>query len=100
MTNRRIEFDMVPNFKRQGFSAIAAQDLFPGTSEYSPKDLLDRMQRAQVDGIMEIAFSGQAPADRMSREVKFKYHAFKSLTVKFPDRRRPLDSALIALIGA
>ena len=97
--NRRIESNMVPELKHQGFDAIAAQDLFSAASRYSPKDLMGQLQQAQVDGIMEITYSGDVPMDGESRQIKFKYHSIKGQPANLSDRRRPLDAALIALVG-
>lgn len=97
--NRRIESNMVPKFQRQGFDPIAIQDLFPSASAHSPKEMLEQMQQAQIDGIMEITHSGVNPADGQPRQVKFKYHAIKGRTVKLTDRPAPLDAAIIELIG-
>ena len=98
-TNRHIESEMLPKLRHQGFGAVAAQDLFPTTSEYSSKNLIDLMRRAQIDGIMEITYSGELSADGLPRQIKFKFHSIKNLTEESSDSRRPLDSALTILMG-
>jgi hypothetical protein len=97
--NRQIESDAVPNFRRQGFDAIGVQELFPAASQYSPKYLMGRLRQAHVDGVMEIAYSGEAPPDGLPRQFKFKYHSIKGWPEQISNRRRTLDAALIALMG-
>lgn len=99
IANRHIESSFVPKFRHQGLDAVAAKDLFPATSEHSPKELMELMQKAKADGIMEISYSGSLLADGLPRQVKFKYHSIKGRTEKLSGRRSPLDSALIELIA-
>lgn len=96
--NRRVESSMVPKLRHQGFDAVAAQDFFPTASQYSPKNLMDLMHRAQVDGIMEIIYSGTIPANGLPRRIRFKYHSIKGPAAELPDRTGSLDPALAALL--
>lgn len=100
MTNRRVESSVVPKLRHQGFDAVAAQDLFPAAPGYSPKGLMSLMRGARVDGIVEVIYSGEVPPGGLPREVRFKYHSIKSPAANLSDHLRPLDMALIALMGA
>ncbi len=97
--NRRIETNMVPKLRHQGFNAVAAQDFFPSASTYSPRKLLALMRGARIDGIMEITYPGKAPTEGMPQQFKIKYHSTKSLIASLSNSPRPLDAALLELIA-
>jgi hypothetical protein len=96
--NRRVESQMVPLLLHQGLAAVGSQDLFPAVSKYSPKGLMDQMRRARVDGIMELQYSGEIPAQGLPQGIRFKYHSIKGQSAKLSDRLGTLDEALTALI--
>lgn len=97
--NRSIESSMVSRFRRQGFDAVITQELFPNTAKFSPKEMLDRIRRAQVDGIMEIVYSSVA-LDGVPRDLKFKYHSIKGGQAEhLSDRSNSVDAALIELMA-
>lgn len=97
--NRRIESSMLPRLRHQGFDAVTPQDLFPAASRYVPEGLMELIQQAQVDGIMQITYSGVIPVEGMPRQYRFKYYSMKSRPVNLSDHPNTLDAALAELVA-
>lgn len=98
-TNRRAEAHVAPILRRQGLDAMPSQELFSAGSEYSPKAVVEQMRRAQVDGIMELTYSGEIPSEGLPRGARFKYHAVKNFDPRLSARRASIDAALSALLA-
>lgn len=96
---RHLESNMVPKLRRQGFNAIATRELFSSDSKYSPRRMLELMQRAQVDGIMEINYAGENPTGSPRGQIKFIYHPIRGRTEKLSNRSSPLNAAFLELIA-
>jgi hypothetical protein len=97
--SRRLESDLAPKLRHQGFDAIPSTDLFPAAAQYSPKGLMAKMQRSGIDGIMEAVYSGEIPKDGVPHRIAYKYHPIKGLSANFSDRPSSLSTALAGLLG-
>ena len=60
---------------------------------------MDQMQRARVDGIMELNYSGEIPKQGLPLGIRFKYHSIKGWAGKLSDRPSSLDAAFRELIA-
>jgi len=86
--NRRTEADLAPKLPHQGLEAVPSGKLFPSDHNYSPRELMNRMRRAGIDGVMKAA-PGQG----------LKYYSLKDQTATLSDRSSPYDSAMAALLS-
>lgn len=89
---------MIPRLRKQGFEAISTQELF-FKNQKSPKELLRTAQKAHIDGIMEVVYSGKPPLEGPPQGIRFKYYSIKGQPEGSSDRKSSLDAALAELIA-
>ena len=86
---------------RHGIEAVGRKKLFAEAPDYSPQDLMIQLKQSDIDGFMELMYSGKTSKEGLPEALQFKFHSLQNQTAAtFTDKKYPeLNDALKALIA-
>ena len=86
---------------RHGIEAVGRKKLFAEAPDYSPQDLMIQLKQSDIDGFMELMYSGKTSKEGLPEDLHFKFYSLQNQTIAgFSDIKYPqINDALKALLA-